>query len=542
MMSAASRLELSYAPDSDFEIEAPPGKTYLPYQRAAVEYALGIRHVLIADPPGLGKTIEAIAIINTDESIRRVLIACPAYLKQNWHRELDKWLVPDLTFGIADAEYIEREQVGVFSKGKNAGKPRYRVKARHKDYWPDTDIVIVNYEILKRFPEKLQEIEWDLLITDEGHYISNKKADRSKHIWGFNPKRQKGKHREGKEVKPLRYRRWVVTTGTPIMTHPIDLWPFLERFDPQGLGRNYVSYIRKYCGAVRNGFGWEIGTPSDAALEELQQRMRAVFMIRRDKREVLKDLPDKTRQIIPLPKAGLAELADEELDAVETGLRFWEERLGIKKPEKEAWTWANLAEALEAKFGHLGGLSYEDAVEHLKPDEKPVFEALSVARRRLALAKVPMVVEHVGGLIQAGEKVIVFAVHKEVCEAVAKGLEAYQARPVVITGSTPANRRQGLVDRFQDDASCRAAVGNMLAMGTGYTMTEARFVVFAELSWVPSELEQAEDRAWRLGQKNAVVSQHLVVEDSLEGHMAGIIVERMEVISKALDRRPVNSA
>ena len=153
-------------------------------------------------------------------------------------------------------------------------------------------------------------------------------------------------------------------------------------------------------------------------------------------------------------------------------------------------------------------------------------------REEVALAKVPLVVAHVKSLIDAGEPVIVFGYHKSVIAALKKEFPGCS----VVTGQTPPNKRQAQIDRFQDGETA-VIIGNILAMGVGFTLTRARMVVFAELDWVPSLIEQAEDRAWRIGQVNAVLVQHLVVDGSIEARQVIVIVERMGTIYRALDSR-----
>jgi len=488
---------------------------------------------LIADPPGLGKTIQAILRINADERISKVLIVCPAFLKINWSREIDRWLTADLTWGIASGTEIVREQVGVFKTGKNKGKPRYKVLEKVTDYWPDTDIVIINYELLKRFYTQIQARQWDLTVFDEADYICNIKAERSKYCWGHNQRANKKKGIVAKRIlrPPSKFR--IFLTGTPEPKETQDLWEFCRQLDPKGLGANWITFARRYCDAKHNGFG--LDTTGASNTDELQQRMRATFMVRRNKREVLKDLPDKRRQIIPLPRAGLLKKNEAEMTAFEKALAHYEGTAGISITPEEEWTWESLEAAIEAKYGHLMGLSYEEAADQLNNfDEKIAFEAISKARVELALAKLPMCIEHAESLLKAGEKLVIFAVHTEVIEKAAALLKKWNPR--VITGGTPNSRRQEYVDAFQEDETCRVILGNIGAMGVGWTLTAARFVNFFELSWVPRDVEQAEDRIWRIGQKNECVSQHLVVEGSSDAQMVVKLLERMENIAKTLDK------
>jgi hypothetical protein len=123
----------SRAADADVTIPAPPGCTYLGYQKAGIQFALERPGTLIADEMGLGKTIQGIGVINADPKIARVLVICPASLKLNWYRELKKWLVRPLSVGIADSKVF-----------------------------PTTDIVILNYDIAHKY-ERALSFYWDLI-------------------------------------------------------------------------------------------------------------------------------------------------------------------------------------------------------------------------------------------------------------------------------------------------------------------------------------------------------------------------------------------
>ena len=147
-----------------------------------------------------------------------------------------------------------------------------------------------------------------------------------------------------------------------------------------------------------------------------------------------------------------------------------------------------------------------------------------------------MVAEHVQKLYDAEEPVILFAYHKSVVAELQKRLEGMGMRVGIVTGSVAPNKRQKIVDDFQDGVY-DVILGNIMAMGTGFTLTRASIVVFAELDWVPAQIEQAEDRAWRYGQKNAVLIQHLVVDGSIEARMAMALLDKMGIISAALDSR-----
>jgi SWI/SNF-related matrix-associated actin-dependent regulator 1 of chromatin subfamily A len=507
----------SAATETDFQVELPPGKEWLPFQPAGVEYALQRAATLIADPPGLGKTAQAFGVINADDTINTVLIICPAYLKAHWARQYEEWCVADLTVGIAGS---------VKEKTVEDGKTKYRNTLK----WPDTQVVIVNYDLLPRFYKQIRAMTWDLLIADEAHYLTNVKAIRTKNIIGY---------RGGKKpdwIEPIQARRKLFLTGTPLTARPVDLWPLLRVLDPKGLGADYMRFVRRYCDAKNNGFGLDVSGASN--LEELQQIMRKRFMVRRDKMTVLKDLPPKRRQIVPLPKAGLERITEEELDAFQRLLSAFERTLGRPPNQEEVWRWESLSAAIEDKFQNLSGLEYQEVVGRLGSDAEVAFEQMSKAREQLARAKVKMVVEYVNSLLDQGEKVVLFCVHKAVASAF---YEQFGDSAVLVTGALQADKRQHAVDRFQTDPNCRTLIGNIQAAGTGFTMTAASHVVFAEFSWLPSDMEQAEDRLWRIGQQNDVTVHHLVVEDSLDAKMVRVLLERQEMIAKALDKRALRS-
>lgn len=452
---ANASIEASRSAASDATVPAPEGLSYLPYQLAGVAYMRNHRDVLLADEMGLGKTIQAIGLVNDDASIRSVLVVCPASLKINWARELGKWLVRPLSVGIANG------------------------------HLPPTDIVIVNYDVLAKFRREIDRRSWDLLVGDEIHYCKNGKTQRTRAMFG------KWDRDPSKRVTGIAARRRVFLTGTPIVNRPVELWPLVQALDPRGLGGNFMGYAKRYCNAWHNGYGWDFTGASN--LEELQQRLRAGFMVRRLKADVLTDLPAKRRQVVVLPSPASAAAAI--------------------RAEAEVYA------------------RYEEAVDRLRANEV-AFEEMSRVRHEVAVAKTPQVVEHVAALLEEVEKVVVFVHHHDVARIVA---EAFPGAAVV-TGETPVGQRSLEVDRFQRDADCRVFVGSIRAAGVGLTLTAAQNVVFAELDWVPGNVSQAEDRLHRIGQRGSVNVQHLVFDGSVDARMAKVIVEKQEVIERALDR------
>lgn len=453
----------------DFVVPVPEGVTLLPHQIENVRFAAERRVSLIADPPGLGKTLSAIALTNCFLP-RRILIVCPATLKINWAREIAKYGVHEnLSVGISTSKAL-----------------------------PTTDIVIINYDIVERYHAALLTVEWDFLILDEAHYVKNPEAKRTRLIFGKASKR--------KPIKGLRYRRLIMLTGTPMTSRPVDLWNFCLVADPQGLGRDYYAFVKRYCAAWASPWGLDVSGASN--LEELGRKLRAAFLIRHEKD--LLDLPPKIRSVLELPTDGIG---------VQALLR------------KEA----DLYRRLEAAGADLEGEDFEDQVARLDkaaaPDRVQMMTDLAATRQEVALKKLPMVIQFADNLVEQGEKVIIFTYHKAVAEALR---QHYGDSAVVVTGDVPEKTRQKAVDAFQTDAAKTIFIGQIRAAGVGLTLTAARTVIFAEIDYVPANLEQAEDRVHRISQDRVCNIIYLVLAGSLDATIATKVVEKMQNIRQVM--------
>ena len=476
----AAAVEASRAADSDAVLPVPPGLAYLPYQRAGIASAVKRPSVLFGDEMGLGKTIQAIGIINADESIKRVLVICPASLRLNWARELKKWLVRPMVAVLANTEFWNSRAA----------------------------ITIINYDILTQNRADMAATDWDLIICDEAHMLKNPKAKRTEAVVG--------RYVRGKcEVQPLKARRRVMMTGTPIPNRPIEGWPIFHYLDPVEFP-SFFAYARRYAGATETNFGWDFTGASN--LGELQERLRASIMIRRLKSEVLTELPPKRRNIIEIPSESAA--VREELEA-------WDARQGRL---------VELREQAEAAKDSNDRDRYAAAVAALREATGAAFAEIAALRRDTAVEKIPYVIEHLQNALESEDKLVVFAHHHAVLDALAA---EFGRDAVSVHGQTPMAARQPAVDRFQTDPSCRVFIGGIQAAGVGLTLTAASHVVFAELDWVPGVVTQCEDRCHRIGQQDSVLVEHLVLEGSLDARMAQILVQKQEVISKALDDKSV---
>ena len=376
-----------------------------------------------------------------------------------------------------------------------------------KDY-SHTDIVVINYDILHKHQDMLRAYEWDLLVVDEAHYCKSSKARRTKQVLG-------SWHRSpAKRLAPISAKRRLFLSGTPIVNRPIELHPILKSIDKSKWG-NMMKYGKRYCDAHHNGYGWDFTGASN--LEELQDKLRETCMVRRLKKDVLKDLPAKRRQVIEIPANGEADMvAAHSLKAQE-----WEERL------------LELRAAVEMAKASDNPQDYENAVEALTEGESAEFAEMSLIRKENAVAKIPYVAEHVKSVLESGVgKVVVFTHHHEVTDALVAEFGPAAAK---LDGRDSMAQRDLAVQSFQNDTDVPVFIGGIKAAGVGLTLTASSHVVFAELDWVPGNMSQAEDRCHRIGQDSSVLVQHLVFEGSIDATMAHTVVNKQNVIDSALD-------
>jgi hypothetical protein len=242
-------------------------------------------------------------------------------------------------------------------------------------------------------------------------------------------------------------------------------------------------------------------------------------MIRRLKKDVLKDLPAKRRSIVCLPPNGSAETIKEELTAWDRHAEEIDRLEGI------------------AAFAHASGdeASYLEVADQLRKARKIAFEDMSEVRRKIAVAKIPVAIEWIGDAIDQVGKLVVFAHHREVIDQIVAAFP--EANPVKVYGEVSMKDRQAGVDRFQTDPACKLFVGSIFAAGVGITLTAAHTVGFVELDWVPANVTQAEDRCHRIGQTWPVEVYHLVLDGSLDARFVELLIKKQAIADAALDDR-----
>lgn len=465
----------------ELELLCPDGRSYMQYQRECIATAKDQRRILIADEQGLGKTIETIGILNQHPKYRRVLILCPASLCENWKVEIERWSIIPRTIGIPQGSE-----------------------------WGNEDIIILAYTSAwrERYEWEIRSHPWDLVIMDEAHRLRNHKTKQGEAIFG----KSKVPGIYGKQV--------ICLTGTPIVNRPSDAWAVLAYLWPDMFG-NWFHYVKRYCAGNRLTGHWDVKGASNT--EELGALLLKCGMIRRLKRDVLKDLPAKTRQIIPL-------------SPTEEVKRVINREKGVFELHKESIESLEARRNAAAVFEDQGG-GFEDAAKNLSVAMNAAFAELAAIRKELGLLKVVWVVEQAKSMLEDMDtkKLVIMAHHQDVIDSICAGLRKDGIGCVAYDGRTPRGKRQEIVNDFQSSPAIQVFVGNMQAAGVGITLTAADRMIFAEEDWVPSTLSQAEDRIHRIGQRGNVLIIHMVFDGSLDAYMLHTIIAKQEVIDSILD-------
>ena len=497
-------------PANGVRVWSPEGLEFKQYQMAFFDWYRqrqanrpSLPSLLLADEMGTGKTIMSAGLFtqiseqkaNGDQS--RFLVICTAGMKILWEREVRKWC-----------------------KGLSVVKIK---GTKMLDYLPTENVVVINYDLVIHHRPWIDQIAdkygWDLIICDEAHYLKNPKAKRTSAILGGRVNNgNRNEFRLDRRIPSIGGGK-LFLTGTPLVNRPVELWPILKECDPDGLGENWQRFVRKYCGAYKGRYGWD--TSGATNLEELQVKLRSSIMIRRRTNEVLDQLPAIQRQAIVLPENGNAGLVQAE----------WEAFNNHEQVLKE------LEDIRTNKDGDMDAL-----VRTLGDRQQTAFAELAKYRKLVGLAKRDHVIEHCKNVIDSRGKVVLFAWHKDVVTALVEGLQEFN--PVRLTGADSQTSRQASVDSFQDDKTVKVIILNLEAGGVGITLTgteQAGFctsVVFSELDWRPSIMQQAERRVARLGADESatnILVHHVVLDGSLDATISNRLIDKQNVIDQAIN-------
>jgi SWI/SNF-related matrix-associated actin-dependent regulator 1 of chromatin subfamily A len=352
--------------------------------------------------------------------------------------------------------------------------------AESKNFSTEADFVIINYDIIKNFHDtkkkddsKVLAANFDLVIVDEAHYIKNATAQRTKLI---------------NDIVKKTERLWLLT-GTPMTSRPIDYFNLLSIIDSP-VAKNWMAYAIRYCSGYQFKVGnrkvWNVTGASN--LEELRDRTVGLTL-RRLKENVL-DLPDKI--ITPV----YLRLKSKEYENVMGEYYDWYD----KNPEE--------SKSLTVQFTKL-----------------------TKVRQIIADEKIKQTIELAENILEQDKKVIIFC---NFTDSLNKITEHFGKTAVKLDGSMSKPERQNSVDQFQDNPKVKVFVGNIKAAGVGITLTAAEAVIMNDLSFLPSDHAQAEDRAYRYGQKNNVLVYYPIFENTIEGIIYDILNNKKQVIATVM--------
>lgn len=264
----------SWAVTSDKQWPAPAGRVYMPFQRAGIEFGVEKGNVLIADEPGLGKTVQAIGISNAKEAESN-LVVCPAALRLHWQRMIRQWsIIPEVN--------------------------TYPIFKATNGVSPDANWVIVSYDLARNeyLHEALYQRRWNQMVLDEAHFLKEHTAKRTQALFGG---ARKGPFSE--RFLAERVESTVALTGTPLPNRPRECYTIARALNWEAIDFMSLDDFRyrfNPSGMLENGHTLE----KKGRLPELQARLRSNLMIRRLKSEVVKDLPDKTYELTYLEANG----------------------------------------------------------------------------------------------------------------------------------------------------------------------------------------------------------------------------------------------
>lgn len=437
-----------------------------PYQTEGVGFLAGNGRALLADDMGLGKTLQAIAAavwLHREAGAERVLIVCPASLKQQWAREIER-------FTGLDAQVVQGP-----------------AQARHPQYRRGRGFYIVNYELVLRDLDEINgALAPDLLILDEAQRIKN---------W---------RTKLAAAVKHVASRYAFVLSGTPLENRLEDLYSLMQVVDQRALGPLW-RYLADFH--VTDERGKVLGYRN---LSELRRRL-APLMLRRDRRLVRDQLPERIEQRLDVPMTqAQRDLHDA---ALATASRI--ANVARRRPLTPGEQNRLMAALQQARMAcDAVGLIDKESTDSPKLDE------LAALLDELC--------------VQGGLKAVVFSQWQRMTELAERRLRAIGLGCVRLHGGVPTARRGELIERFRDDDAVQVFISTD-AGGSGLNLQNASVMVNLDVPWNPAVLEQRIARVHRLGQKAHVQSILMVAADSYEQRVLALVGGKRELFDNVVD-------
>ena len=423
-----------------------PGKL-MPFQEDGVRALMGSDRLLLADDMGLGKTLQVIAalrILRHRGDIHSALVAAPASLLDQWRGELRKW-APELSAIII----------------------RGSASDRGWQWQAETDVTLVSYETLRSDFEgnahtPVRRKIWDVVVADEAQRIKNRN-DTSRSLKGLK-----------------RVRSWALT-GTPIENHEEELASILEFVDHDQDGQS-----KRY-------------QPGP----ELFSRHRQL-QLRRKKRDVLEDLPEKQVTLLPI------------------GLHATQ-RASYNKAEQEGVV-------------YLRSLGRDITIQHVLELITRLKQICNADPVNGESSKLDDIKERLELLADQGHKALVFSQYTSDTAGVAAAASYLRDfSPLVITGDVPLPDRPAIIERFKNSEEHQALIISLRAGGLGLNLQEASYVFHLDRWWNPAVERQAEDRSHRMGQTAKVNVIKYSCTDTIEERIDAILSRKQDLFDRLVD-------
>lgn len=426
------------------------GKKLYPFQKKAVKKIHKFKgNCLLADEMGLGKTIEALAWVKLTKTFPLIII-CPSTMKYVWKREMgEKFKIPAKILNGTKTKQLKPEKA-----------------------------IIINYAILKNWEKELRKIKPKIIIADEAHYVKNRYA-----------KRSKATQKLAKNAN-----KFMALTGTPITMRPTELWHILHILNPKEYS-SFIKFAYEYSKPKYNPWkrGMDFTEPKN--VDKLHRKLKKTVMIRRLKKDVLKELPAKQRRIIPLKLKNFNE--------------YIKVRMDVQK-------WFQQMEDGKINDSMLKGLSKITALKNKAVE--------------LKMANIHKWINDY--LEETDNKLVIMGIHKKVLKPL---YAKYKKIAVLVDGTVTGKKRENAVNKFQKNKKCRLFIGNIQAAGVGITLTAAPALAFIEIDNSPANHLQAEDRIHRISQEQNVNIFYLVGMKTIEEKMAKRLNKKQRTASAIID-------
>lgn len=451
------------------------------FQKEGVTRMLNLKsNILLGDDMGLGKTPQGCKYLQLKENSLPALVVCPATLKLKWQKELKKWtgidsyIIEGRNEKYLSDEFLEKYPVWIINYdilGYENQEEKKQEELRKKKIKEQGEFY--EKKILKVYGwcDEIVKHNFNTIMCDEAHFIGDDSNIRARAMF--------------KICDALPEAKKMMITGTPYETKTSQFYSLLKIIDEKQFGNKY-RFLMRYCNPVKTFWGWNYDGLSNA--EELHEII-SKFMIRRLKKDVLKDLPPKIRSIIPL-----------------------------RVSEKERQVYIQKEMELD---------------EAIKNKEKNALTKLAELKQVAFEVKKNSAIQYIKNYISDGKKLVVFIWHRKAYESL---MQEFGKIAVGVVGGDSVENKDRAEERFQTDPKIKLFIGNIKSAGVGLTLTESITTVFLEFGKTAPGMIQAEDRVNRIGQKaDSIMAQYLLLENSVEEDAMATFNRRAKNLSSVID-------